>query len=295
MKILARLWEWCVTQTVKVLPQRLISLVIRFLPPDLLAKLISSFKGLKIYPISIFGIDFLVESGPRDDHYLDLEKDQMQKWENEALRIWKEEVTNARIVIDVGAYLGVYSILAAKLGADKVIAIEPNPNSYKQLNRNLEVNSVSNLVDVYPVAVGATMESVSLITPRNRPFSSAAQIDNSPTNRKLDSWTHMEKVTMVTLDSILSNSVQKVSVIKIDAEGYERFVLEGAVQILRKSGPALIIEILSETQKDEIDNFLSGFRYPPGRPIENSNSPSALALARAVYPINYIYKVAQAE
>ena len=280
--MLSSVWESVITRAVKVLPNQFITLIIRIIPPVLLAKLISSFSSLKTYPISIFGIDFLLESGPRDDHYLDLEKNQIQQWENEVLRIWKDEVTGAQIVIDVGAYLGIYSILAAKLGVTRVLAIEPNSNSAKQLYRNLVMNSVVNSVEVLQVAVGATKKIVSVISPRNRPYSSATQIEDSPTSRKLKSWTHTNKIPMVTLDSILSNSIQRVSAIKIDAEGYEYFILEGAVKILGESSPALIIEILTKTQKKEIDKFLSGFGYPSGLPIEISNTPT-----------NYIYKVAQ--
>ena len=276
------LWEWMVKLTVKVLPEKLIRVIISLLPPDLLAKSIGSLRGLRTYSVSIFGVDLLLESGPRDDHYLDLEKNQMQEWETEVLRIWKNEVTNAENVVDIGAYLGVYSILAAKLGVAKVFAFEPNSHTYMQLKQNLAINSVSSSVDILQVAVGSTDRRVSIITPRDRPYSSAAQIDDSPTNRKLDSWTHAEKVRMVTLDSILSHSIQNISAIKIDAEGYEKFVLEGAIQILSQSAPSLIIEILSRTQKDDIDNFLSRFGYPPGHPIEELNTPT-----------NYIYKIAK--
>jgi FkbM family methyltransferase len=280
--MLSSVWESVITRAVKVLPNQFITLIIRIIPPVLLAKLIGSLSSLKTYPISIFGIDFLLESGPRDDHYLDLEKNQIQKWEKEVLSIWKDEVTGAQIVIDVGAYLGIYSILAAKLGVARVLAIEPNLYSAKQLNRNLVMNQVVNSVEVLQVAVGATKKIVSVISPHNRPYSSATQIKDSPTSRSLKSWTHTEKVSMVTLDSILSDSNQRVSAIKIDAEGYEYFILEGAVKILSQSSLALIIEILTKPQKKEIDNFLSGFGYPSGLPIEIS-----------IAPTNYIYKVAQ--
>ncbi len=280
MKLLANLCERTVTQIVKIIPQSLINLLISWLPPDLLATLIRSFHKVKIYPVSILGTEFLIESGPRDDHFLDLEKNQMQKWENEVLALWQREVTKGGIVIDVGAYLGVYSILAAKHGAERVIAVEPNSYSFEQLNRNVMLNSVFDSVELHQVAVGASEGIVSMITPRNRPFSSAAQVKNSPTNRKLDSWTHVERVRMVSLDSLLLESVKEVSVIKIDAEGYEQYVLEGAVQILRQSMPSIIIEILALSQKNEIDNFLSHFGYHLGVSIENSDSPT-----------NYFYEV----
>ena len=78
----------------------------------------------------------------------------MRAWEHEVLTLWSSEVRNADIIFDVGAYLGVYSILAAKLGPGRVLAIEPNSKSFKQLERNLALNSLTNSVQTFQLAVG---------------------------------------------------------------------------------------------------------------------------------------------
>ena len=271
MKILIQLLERIAVLCVKILPFRVISKLLKLLPPSTMAKLVSSFKLLKVYEISLFGKEFLIESGPRDDHYLDLEKDGLRTWEHEALSIWAREVRKAEIAVDIGAYLGIYSILAAKLGCPRVLALEPNSSNFLQLQKNLSLNEVVDSVQSHRVAVGAESKTVSMITPGGRPNSSGSQISNSPTGRELESWKIESEVDMVTLDSLLADETARISVIKIDAEGYEMLVLQGATLTLDSHGPSILIELLNEKKKCEADNFLRNFGYSQGRPIETSD------------------------
>jgi FkbM family methyltransferase len=237
-----------------------------------MAKFVSSFTLIKIYKVSLFSKEFFIESGPRDDHYLDLEKDGLRTWEHEALSIWANEVKDAEVAVDIGAYLGVYSILAAKLGCPRVLAFEPNSHNFIQLEKNLSLNSLEDSVESYRVAVGAESKTVSMITPGGRPNSSGSQISNSPTDRRLESWEIESDVKMATLDSLLVDEVSRISVIKIDAEGYELFVLQGANMTLKTHRPSILVELLDLEKKFEADNFLGRFGYSRGIPIETSET-----------------------
>jgi FkbM family methyltransferase len=236
-----------------------------------MARFLSSFKLQKTYIVSLFGKEFSIESGPRDDHYLDLEKDHLRTWEHEALSIWAREVRKAEIAVDIGAYLGIYSILAAKLGCPRVLALEPNSSNFVQLQKNLLLNDLGESVESHRVAVGAESKTVSMITPGGRPNSSGSQISNSPTGRELESWEVESEVERVTLDSLLADETARVSVIKIDAEGYELFILQGATRTLNLHGPSILIELLNEDNKNQADNFLKNFGYSQGCPIETSD------------------------
>jgi FkbM family methyltransferase len=270
MKILTHLLERTALLTVKILPLSVLSRLLHLLPPSIMARFLSSFKLLKVYEVSLFGKEFSIESGPRDDHYLDLEKDGLRTWEHEALLIWAREVRNAELAVDIGAYLGIYSILAAKLGCPRVLAFEPNSSNFVQLQKNLLLNNLGDSVESHRVAVGAESKTVSMITPGGRPNSSGSQISDSPTGRELGSWEIESDVDMVTLDSLLDDETARISVIKIDAEGYELFVLQGATKTLKSQGPSILIELLNEEKKSEADDFLMTFGYSQGRPIETS-------------------------
>lgn len=125
-------------------------------------------------------------------------------------------------------------------------------------------------VESHQVAVGAESKTVSMITPGGRPNSSGSQVSSSPTGRKLESWEIESDVKMATLDSILVDETARISVIKIDAEGYELFILQGAVVTLKTHRPSILIELLDSEKKMEADNFLGGFGYSHGIPIETS-------------------------
>jgi len=271
MKILTQLLERTALLCVKILPLRGLYKLLQLLPPSIMARLLSSFTLLKVYEVSLFGKKFSIESGPRDDHFLDLEKDGLRTWEHEALSIWAKEVRKAEIAIDIGAYLGIYSILAAKLGCPRVLALEPNSSSFARLQKNLSLNDVGDSVESHRVAVGAESKTVSMITPGGRPNSSGSQVSNSPTGRELESWEVESEVNMVTLDSLLADETARISVIKIDVEGYELFILQGATRTLNSHGPSILIELLNKENKNEADNFLKNFGYSQGRPIETTD------------------------
>jgi len=130
--------------------------------------------------------------------------------------------------IDVGANIGYFSCLMSKLAgpAGKVLAIEPEPQNLKLLEQNIQINNLTNVV-VHPCALGASEGSamLGLYKPSNRGRHSLLE-----RNAK----SHV-KVPVRTLDDIVRNSGKDVSswsLVKIDVEGYEGFVIEGAKETL---------------------------------------------------------------
>jgi FkbM family methyltransferase len=163
-----------------------------------------------------------------------------------------------RNFIDVGANIGYFTCLMSKFAgpAGKVLAVEPEPNNLKLLRQNISANNLKN-VEVFPCAVGASEGSamLGLYKPSNRGRHSI--LDTTAKEQV--------KVPLRTLDEISSSSgasVQSWSLLKIDVEGYEAFVIDGAKEtlsrvealvmefspaLLKKSGadPAAILGLLS--------------------------------------------------
>jgi FkbM family methyltransferase len=269
-KLISLILEPLLKLSVSLIPLRILNKLIKFFPKQILLNLSGYFTFTRVYKVLLFDKEFLLESGPSDDHYLDLEKSNLHDWETDALSVWAREVANAEMVIDIGAYLGVFSILAAKLGCRKVLAIEPNSKNFSSLQRNLTLNDLDGLVISHKLAVGATSRLVSVITPNGRPNSSGSQIVDSPTGRNLNFWEMESEVQMVTLDSMLVDETAHISVIKIDAEGYELLILQGGIKTLITHSPCMLIELLDDKKKSEADYFLSDFGYSKGLPIETS-------------------------
>jgi FkbM family methyltransferase len=136
--------------------------------------------------------------------------------------------TAAKNFIDVGANIGYFSCLMSKLAgpAGKVLAIEPDPQNLKLLEQNIKINNLKNVV-VHPSALGAGEGSamLGLYKSSNRGRHSLLEKDAKS----------QIKVPVRTLDDVARNSGKNVgswSLVKIDVEGYEGFVIDGARETL---------------------------------------------------------------
>ncbi len=131
---------------------------------------------------------------------------------------------NPKVILDIGAHVGTFSLLALKLFPDvTVYSYEPSSVNFKYLKKNIEQNGFSERCKLYNVAVaGAAGE---------RPLFLSRQGDsghNRLLKRDLPQGTEMVKC--VTLDSILSQ-FREVDFLKIDIEGSEGEVLQACTQL----------------------------------------------------------------
>jgi FkbM family methyltransferase len=123
-------------------------------------------------------------------------------------------------VVDVGANIGALTIQASSLigPMGHVISIEAHPTTYKFLLGNLRLNHCGNVTSLN-VAVGRESGTISFSNLRQDDMNSVAQSGI--------------QVRMEPLDSLIPG--MHVSLLKIDVEGYERFVLEGAMATLKRT------------------------------------------------------------
>jgi FkbM family methyltransferase len=148
------------------------------------------------------------------------------------------------IVVDVGAHIGKYTIIASKMvgSKGKVIAIEAHPVNYDILKKNIVINKLSNVIALN-YAVYSTEILVKLYEPGQE---QGFTIYNTIMTDRISS--NSQKYIQVkanTLDSLLlENGINQVNWIKIDVEGAEYEVLKGANSILSSSKDiSLLIEI----------------------------------------------------
>lgn len=145
--------------------------------------------------------------------------------------------------LDLGANIGYFSCLLGKLArpAGKVVSIEPEPLNRVLLEENLTRNGVTN-VTVHACAVGAADSTAKLgiYKPANRGRHSMVDLENCKA---------FIEVPVRRLDDILRESgVQSWDLLKIDVEGYEPFVFEGAQETLSRTR-MLAMEFLPDTWK----------------------------------------------
>ena len=140
-----------------------------------------------------------------------------------------------KIVADAGANIGLFSLYAAALGAKKVYAFEAVAETYKILRRNLALNGAPKAIKAVNIALGARKGTA--VIKFNTLGEGSAMIDcgDAFVNRGI-TYTARRKVRVAPLDGLVKG---RVDFIKIDVEGYEKNVLLGAEQIIKKYKPVL--------------------------------------------------------
>jgi FkbM family methyltransferase len=159
-------------------------------------------------------------------------------------------------VVDVGAHIGLYTIITAKrVGpTGKVIAIEPDPENFKILKKNISLNQLSN-VEPLECAAYSAKKKLKLFLPE---VEGGRTIFNTVIQDRVRSCNDFLEVEANTLDNILNeNNVQRVNWIKIDVEGAELEVLKGASNVLKANKSIiLLIEIHGRETYLQVINFL---------------------------------------
>jgi FkbM family methyltransferase len=148
------------------------------------------------------------------------------------------------IVVDVGAHMGRYTLIAAKrVGLNgKVIAIEANPDNFEMLNRNVKLNQLTNVTSLN-CAVYSQETKIKL-------YLAGEGLGQTIYNTVMAERANEGKEKFVeinanTLNHLLhSQGISEVNWIKIDVEGAEYEVLKGASNIISRSKEiSLLIEV----------------------------------------------------
>jgi FkbM family methyltransferase len=148
--------------------------------------------------------------------------------------------------IDVGANIGYFTLLMAnRVGPrGKVIAFEPLAENFRILQENIKLNSHPNVV-AENCALMSSSERVELrsATPGAITWVASVRV-------KQDSAVESESVEAISLDEyVQKKGIAKVDFLKIDVEGAEESVLDGAINVLERDKPVLLIEL------HELDRF----------------------------------------
>jgi FkbM family methyltransferase len=179
-----------------------------------------------------------------------------EEFSPEIIDILKKNVKKGDTVVDIGAHIGYFTIILSDLvGNDgKVIAFEPNPTTFSILKKNIETNSLSNVI-LENLAI-SDIESEQYIKESNE--SASSSIDKN--------YTDGIKINTITLDKYFKN--KEINFIKIDVQGSEFNILNGSIKTFRKK-PKCIIEIHpsifdskgEKISSKEIIKILKNFNY----------------------------------
>ncbi len=153
------------------------------------------------------------------------------------------QLNPGNVFLDLGANIGYYTLSGAqKVGpAGRVISFEPQPQICARLRENVTRNNLQH-VTVHELALGEQDGSFTLyIPPAEIGFGHASL---SP--QEFQNATAVE-VQVRRLDDLLLPTLDRLDVIKLDAEGAELSILRGARQLIEKFQPSIVVELNPET------------------------------------------------
>ena len=194
-----------------------------------------------------------------DDDYLNHIKD---GFELNTVALFKTLVRSSDVVFDIGANIGCTSILFAE-NCHAVYSFEPSPTTFSFLKRNI---SSANLCNVTPIniALGSiACESELTFAPSNRSggfVSDKTKASNGHT---------VEKIKIERADDVAKSlELYALDFMKIDVEGFEKSVIEGAEAIIDRFKPTVTLELnhwcLNAFQRITIPDFFDflAARFP---------------------------------
>ena len=170
-------------------------------------------------------------------------------YEDAELKVLSNHLKPDSVFIDIGANFGLYSLIASQYISEKgtIFSFEPFPENYKSLCTNLSLNNLQRIT-AENTAVGSETGTLKLYynsQEKNLGMVSSNQTQNS------DFMT----VNKTCLDDYLkSKSLEKITFIKIDVEGFEYEVLQGMKQTLQQYNPIILIEVLDSKSENEVSN-----------------------------------------
>ena len=193
--------------------------------------------------VTIFGRPLRIHGSEVDDYYRQLPDG--GELLDPVLAGIRPFVREDAVCLDIGANIGLYTLALAALARDgKVWAFEPAPGSYDFLNQNIAINHMDN-VEAFNVAVAATAGTVDF---HDIPFftagSFAVEGDSFLTSEVLGS--SFFRAPSVTVDQFVAeHELTRLDLVKIDVEGGELSVLEGATGSLTRHRPVVVLEFNS--------------------------------------------------
>lgn len=181
----------------------------------------------------------------------------LDSFEVEVMNRFYDSLKTASRVLDIGAYTGCYSLLAAKSGAH-VTAFEMIPRTVERLKINARLNQLENLIEILPYGVSSTAGSKEISMPRNADFLGTG---NSVETKKNIAIQDSTTCNFLVIDEWWrNNSAPKVDLIKLDVEEHEHEALAGAMEMIASCKPEIVLEIASQNL-EQVQNRLGGVGY----------------------------------
>jgi FkbM family methyltransferase len=188
--------------------------------------------------------------------YLPSEVDQMQKFVRETGRFHEEELLIALCarlpetptVVDVGANIGNHTLFFGRVLDAQVISIEPVPEAFDILEKNVALNGLEDQVERHQLALGRSAGRGHIVdlTASNLGFARVEETDQG-------------SVEISTLDALIK--ARHVDLLKVDVRGQGDRVLEGGMSTIERCKPLIVAEASCREELNRIEQLLWPLGY----------------------------------
>lgn len=177
-------------------------------------------------------------------------------------------LADARVGLDIGAFLGSFSVFAAKRSKAKIFAFEPAPNNLKLLNENIAINHLEGRVIPVQAAVAGASGTINLHIPQNSGLVTTKRkhleiygADDGPIQ--------VMRVRAMTLaDVFRENNITFCDFIKMDCEGCEYDIIFNAPKSILERIGFMTIECHKDGSIEELMDFLRKNKFEVVRPTK---------------------------
>ena len=163
--------------------------------------------------------------------------------------------------VDVGAHYGNHTVyFALECGAERVIAIEPNPPAFEGLLENVAANGIAASTEALPLAVHPTLTNVDVVALPWQPRRGSPALRNSGTVGVREAT--RAGVRAAPLDELLEDA-GTIAVLKVDAEGLSADILGSGLRTLERDRPLVAVEAATADAYARVRGILAPLGYAP--------------------------------
>ncbi len=182
---------------------------------------------------------------------------------------WIETFQKDDTVFDIGANVGVYSLIMAKY-ANKIYAFEPSTFTFSVLNKNILANKAENIISLN-IAL-SNKRQINVFTYSSTELGSSSHVFGQANTQGV----FRQQILSYSIDNFLEDfTIRQVNHIKIDVDGNEFEILKGAQKTLEQPWlKSLLVEISDPDNKPLFDflkqrGLVLKEKYPAGIPVYN--------------------------
>jgi FkbM family methyltransferase len=212
---------------------------------------------------------FVVSDREKVTFYLPHKRDYIQQiiivkksfYELTYLRNIERYIDNKSVIIDIGSNIGNHAVYFGKIkNVKKMYLFEPNEDAFSVLKKNIQINGLNNITNLYDFALGSK--------------NSKAEIDLDGSSLKNLGRTSIKEsdkgdIEIKKLDNI-EITEDTVDLIKIDVEGFEIEVIKGALETINRYKPVIWVEAF-ENNYEIVKELLESESYYLKEEMGDSN------------------------